>query len=198
MNRVGAPNGLRTRFAETDMADLALLDQLAHCADGIFDGNFRVDTVQVVEIDVIGLQASYGRLARFRHVLRPSVDISPFCPRPRLTAEITELARQDDLAALSFERLGQQLFIVAVVMVRRIDKVDAEVDGAMNDRDIALRVGVAQLSLKRRTAKTDRRNLQARLAEKTILHGNVFLADGRVACRGAACCAPTVSVANSS
>ena len=75
-----------------------------------------------------------------------------------MTAQVTKLTRQNDLAALSFERLGQQLFVVAVVVVRRIDKVDAEVDGAMNDRDIAFLVRFAQLSLKRRTAKTDRGN----------------------------------------
>jgi hypothetical protein len=54
VNRVAAPDRLGRRLAESDVTDLAFLDQLGHCADGLLDRHVRVDAVLVVEVDVVG------------------------------------------------------------------------------------------------------------------------------------------------
>src|SRR4029434_677259 len=72
--------------------------------------------------------------------------------------------------------LCQQLLVVAVVVVRCVDEVDAKFNGAMNHRDVALLIDVAELALKSRTAKADRRDLQAIFTEISISHAIAELA----------------------
>ena len=46
----------RRRLRQTGIAHLALPDQIAHRADGVFDGNIGIDARGVIEIDVIDAQ----------------------------------------------------------------------------------------------------------------------------------------------
>jgi hypothetical protein len=39
------------------VADLAVLDEVGECADGVLDRCARVDAVLVVEVDVVGAEA---------------------------------------------------------------------------------------------------------------------------------------------
>jgi hypothetical protein len=56
-------------------------------------------------------------------------------------------------------------------MIGGIDEIHADFDGTEHHGDGLFFTGIAQLALKRRTAVADRRNFQAILAEKAILHG---------------------------
>ena len=59
------------------------------------------------------------------------------------------------MPALALERLGKELFVVAVVMIGRVDKIHADVDGPMKHGNRLLFVSIAELALKRRTAVAD-------------------------------------------
>ena len=58
MHRVGVADGVGSRFRQPEVDDLARLDELLDGAGDVFDGNCRVDTMLVVEIDAIGAQAA--------------------------------------------------------------------------------------------------------------------------------------------
>jgi hypothetical protein len=96
------------------------------------------------------------------------------------------------LAPFSVQSFGQQLFIVTVVVIRRVNEVDAEIDASMDDVNVALFVRVVELALKCRAAITDGRDFQTFLAEITILHVNEFFSavgagDSRFAVRSSHC-----------
>jgi hypothetical protein len=101
-----------------------------------------------------------------------------------LTPKIAELARQYDLITLSAKRLGQQFFIVPVIVVRRVDKVDAQIDGPMKNVDRLLLTDITKLSDKGWTAVADRGNFEALFTEITIVHLN-FLPLGNKAINSA-------------
>ena len=51
-----APNRLHPRFRQTEVLDLALLDQLFHGARDILDRHLGIDAMLVEEIDDVDLQ----------------------------------------------------------------------------------------------------------------------------------------------
>src|SRR5207248_6233479 len=57
MDGVGSPNRLRSRLGQTQEADLPGLHELSHGADGLLDGNRRVDPMLVVEVDMVEAKA---------------------------------------------------------------------------------------------------------------------------------------------
>src|SRR3546814_3827325 len=65
------------------MAHLAGLDQLLHRAHRLLDRRFRIDTMKIVEIDVVDPEPPQRPLARRLHILRPAIDRLPADPRHR-------------------------------------------------------------------------------------------------------------------
>src|SRR6185437_5306851 len=126
MNRVSAANRLRPGFAQSEVAHLSLLYELGHCANGLFDRYFRIDAVQIVEIDIIGLQSPQRILTSPENIFRLSFHFT--ASRPWLPAQITKLGREHHRAAFAFERSSEHLFVVAVVVIRGIDEIDAYLD----------------------------------------------------------------------
>jgi hypothetical protein len=57
---VGGVQLLAGHFRQPDMPDLALLDQLGECANGVRERHLGVDEVEVVQVDVIGAEAQQG------------------------------------------------------------------------------------------------------------------------------------------
>jgi len=53
MHRVGAADRGWAGLGQADVADLAFCDEISERADGVLDGRVRVDTVLVVQVDVI-------------------------------------------------------------------------------------------------------------------------------------------------
>jgi hypothetical protein len=82
---------------------------------------------------------------------------------------------QARLDPLALECFGEEFFIVAIVVVRRIDEVDTEIDSPMKHIDISPLIGITELSLKRWTAITDGGYFQLLLAQIPMLHATMLL-----------------------
>ncbi|MNW64805.1 hypothetical protein D3C74_431200 [compost metagenome] len=50
------PNLIRRCFRKAKEADFTFLHKLSHSADGLFDGDVRVNTMLIVQVDVICAQ----------------------------------------------------------------------------------------------------------------------------------------------
>src|SRR5260370_2647717 len=95
---VRAPHGLRRRMRQPEVADLALLGEIGHGADGFFDRHGAVDTMLVVEIDVLDPEALQRRVAGVFHVFRPAVDAHPL---PFGSAHVADFSSQSYLVAFT-------------------------------------------------------------------------------------------------
>jgi len=73
LNCMGAANGFRGRFRQSEVLYLAFLNQILHSARYIFDRNIQVDTMLVVKIDGIDLEPLERSLRRLFDVLWPAV-----------------------------------------------------------------------------------------------------------------------------
>ena len=58
LHGVGAADRARRRLRHPEVADLPGLDQVAHGAGGVLDGDLRVDAVLVEQVDVVDAQPS--------------------------------------------------------------------------------------------------------------------------------------------
>ena len=63
LDLAGTPQGFGAALGETKVLDLALILKFLHLADGFLDGSLLVDTVAVVEIDVLHTEALQRALA---------------------------------------------------------------------------------------------------------------------------------------
>ena len=176
MHRVGAAHGGRGGLGEAEVPHLALLDQPGHGADGVLDGHARIHPVLVVEVDAVDAQPLEARLAGLRHVLGPAVDPGGAVRLP----QVAELGGQHHPVALAPEGPAQQLLVLPpAVHVGGVQEVDAQVEGAVDDRDglrvVALAVDVGH----GHAPESDGRDGQCALAECTLLH-EILLRVGKV------------------
>ena len=74
LDGMGAADGLRARFGEAEVLDLALLDQLLHRPGHVFDRHVGVDAVLIEQIDDVGLQPLERGLGDLLDMLRPAVE----------------------------------------------------------------------------------------------------------------------------
>ena len=144
------------------------MHEARHGVYSLFDGHLRIHAVQIVKVDSVGFEPTQRVLAGPRDILRPPFHLPPL--GPRLAAQVAELGREYDGRALSFERLGEDLFVVPVVMISGVNEIDADINGATQNGSRLFLVRLAQVSLKRRTTVADGRYLQAFFSEKTVLH----------------------------
>jgi hypothetical protein len=160
---VRATQGLRCRFAQADVTDLALLDELGQRADRLLDGDVGIDAMLVVEVDVVGAEALERSFDRAADVLR----------RPVLTAHgrhvarvggvhaQVELRRDDVLVAAALDRAtDQQLVRQGAVDLRRVEEVDAEPESAMDRLDGLVLVSRAVESGHPHATEPDRGDLE--------------------------------------
>src|SRR4051794_22636703 len=75
-------------LGEPEVADLALLHELGHRADGLLDRRLLVDAVLVVEVDGVHAEALERRLARLAHVAGVAADAEELAV---LAAHVAEL-----------------------------------------------------------------------------------------------------------
>jgi hypothetical protein len=66
---------LGARFAQAEVSHLSLLHQFRHGADGLFDGDVRIDAVLVEQVDMVDPQPSERTFAGIAHVSRTAVDV---------------------------------------------------------------------------------------------------------------------------
>ncbi len=130
-----APDRVRRRLAEPDMANLALRDELGHRADGLLDRDVRVDAVLVVEVDVVGVELPERDLDRALDVLSGSIEGTQrrHVPRGRVVHPTGELGRDHDVVAAPLDRPADELLVgQRAVQLRRVKEVDPEFEGAVD------------------------------------------------------------------
>jgi len=102
------------------------VDQSVQGAQGVGDGGGGVRPVQLVEIDVVGPEATQAALDRLDHV----AGCGP--PGPSGAHRTPELGSDDHLVAVPAQRLTEPLFAVAVG-VGGVKEGDTGVEGRLHD-----------------------------------------------------------------
>jgi hypothetical protein len=117
--------------------------------------------VLVIKIDDLDAQALEARLARGDDEFRPAVG-----ELAATAADIAEFGRQHHAAAPPFDRLADQLFIVArAVGVGGIEERDAAIERLVNKRNAFIVAARAVDAGKRHAAESDYRHGDAGGAE---------------------------------
>jgi large subunit ribosomal protein L32 len=122
MNGVRATDCLRGCLREAEVAHLAGGDELCHRTDGLLDGRLRVDTVLVVEVDVVRAEPLQRPVDRRTDVLGPSV-------RTTVAEGADELRGEDETVAPALDRPADELFVrAAAVELGRVEERDPELE----------------------------------------------------------------------
>jgi hypothetical protein len=130
----GTANGGRRRFGEAEVSHLAFLDQQCHGAHRFFDRYARVHPVLVIQIDMTDSGSLETRIACATHVLGASVDAEECAVR---TAHAAKFGGEHDLVTPRLQHLSQQALIgTETVRVGGIQKVDADIEGGVEDAQI--------------------------------------------------------------
>ena len=152
-----------------DRADLAAADQVGQCGEGLLDVGAGVGAVELVEVDVVGLQAT-------QRVLHGGDDPAP---RGALLVRVlagraaehraAELGGEHDLVPAPFQGLADDVLGVAVG-VGGVDEVDAGVQRLVDDAGRVLG-GIAHGCGEHQGAQGVGADLDAGPAEGAVLHG---------------------------
>src|SRR5581483_3552899 len=171
MYAVGAANGCRGGFRQTQVANLALPDEIGHGADGLLNRRFGIDAVLVIEIDEIDVQALERGIAACPDVFGAAVDTQEFSIRRALVAE---LGRQHNLITTSLNSLAyQDLILERAVHVGGIEEIDAAVEREVNGGDGFGIVGRAIELRHAHASETQARDFQAETAQGNLVHTNI-------------------------
>ena len=152
--------------AGADVAHLAGADQVVEGAQCLVDGDVGLRPVDLVEVDVVGLQAAQARLALLDDVaaaVAQHVGVS-------VVHLAVHLGGQNDLGALAvaLQRLAGHFFAApAAVDVGRIEEVDAGVDGAVDDR-----IGIigGGLAAEHHAAQAELADFHTGASQRTVFH----------------------------
>ena len=148
-----------------DRADLAAVDQVRQRGQRLLDVGVGVRPVDLVEVDVVGLQAAQ-RVLDLGH--DPAPGVAPLVGV--IAHRACTLGRQDDVVAASLERLAHDLFgLAAGVRVGGVDEVDPGVQRLVDDADRVVVVGVADGPEHHRAERVGT-DLDAGPAEGAVLH----------------------------
>ncbi|SNY46838.1 hypothetical protein SAMN05421748_10815 [Paractinoplanes atraurantiacus] len=129
----------RRRVGGADRTDLAAAYEIGQGRQGLLQVGARIEAVDLVEVDVVGAQAAQGVLDR-RHdpAAGGALPVRVVAHRP------AELGGDHDAVAAALQGLADDLLGFAVrVDVRRVDEVDAGVQGLVHDADGLVVVGIA-------------------------------------------------------
>ena len=118
----------RRRLGQTEVLDLALLDQTPDGARDVFDRHVRIHAVLIEEIDRIDTEPFQRALRDLLDVLRSAVHGIQFAFVGRVERE-PELRGDHHLVAQRSERLAHELFVhERTVGFRGVEERDAELD----------------------------------------------------------------------
>src|SRR5437588_12863627 len=106
MDGVRALDRLWRSFAQSDVAHLPVLDELAHRSYCLLDRHVRIDPVLVVEVDVVGPQAPQRAVDRLPDVVRRTVERTDggHLARDGLVHPPRELRRHNEPLTAPFDR----------------------------------------------------------------------------------------------
>ena len=168
MHPVGAPDRRGAGLGQRDEARLALLHQSRHGPHRLLDWDVGVHPGQAEYVQALDVQAPQAVLAHPREVLRrPSASDPARVGRPGAAG----LRVDNHTLPAALQGPGDEVVVVTVAVARRrIEKVDAQVDGHVNRGhrlvivDAPLRAGHAH------AAQTQGRNRQVRRPKLAVLH----------------------------
>jgi hypothetical protein len=115
------------------------VDEVGERAERLVEVGVRVRAVDLVEVDVVGAEPA-------QRVLDLGDDPAPRDPAPVriLTHRAEHLGGEHDVVATAFERLADDLLgLTGGVDVGGVDEVDAGVEGAVDDADRVVVIGIA-------------------------------------------------------
>ena len=139
MDRVSAPDRLGRRLAQSEMTDLALLDQLPHRSHRLLDLDVRVDAVLVVEVDVIGAEPLQGAFHRAADMLCRAVERADRRHLARLRRRLDppcELGRDHVFVSMPLDRTADELLVGhRPVQLCGIQEADPELQRTPDGRD---------------------------------------------------------------
>lgn len=120
-------------FAEAEGLDFSGLDEFFHSADCFFDGYFGIDSVLVVEVDLLDAEALEGCVAGLAHVLGATANATVFRVA---AADDAELGGNLDLVAPSSDRFSDELLIGSrSVHVGGVEELDTAIEGGVYKLD---------------------------------------------------------------
>ncbi len=125
---MGAPKGDGRHLAQADPFDLAGSDQIGQCADRVLDRHHAIDAMQIEQINHIDPQTPQAFVASLHHRFGAGV-------HPRRAATLVEnhaeLRGHNQFARAALQRATQQ-FLAAGIHRRRIEEIDTEIDGTVD------------------------------------------------------------------
>jgi hypothetical protein len=136
------------------MAYLASTHQFSHCAHRLFNGNFRINAVEVINIYMLYAQTFQRLVTGTAHILRCTIHSPSFAGGIRHDTELR--CEYDLVTSPSSEGLTNFYFRISID-VCGIKKVDIQVKRTVNQRNCGLFI----LS----TARVDIRNADAHTSE---------------------------------
>src|SRR5207247_1991813 len=133
MDLGSAADGLGGGLGESQKTHLALGNQLAHGANGFFDGCLRVNAVLIVEVNNFHAQPFEAGVAAGANVFGPAIDANEAAGR---VTDVAKFGGQHDLAAPAAHGLADKDFVrPGAVNVSRVEEVHTQVEGAVNGGD---------------------------------------------------------------
>src|SRR5690606_22864684 len=176
LHGVRTPDRCGAGFGQTEMAYLALRNQVAHRAGDVLHWYFRVYAMLVQQVDVIRAQALERFICRATDPLRPAVQRCA-----HLCLGETELGSQHDRIAEWLHRFPQQIFIrPRPVYFSGVEEGHPALEGGADQPDRQLPVGRRVVGkTEAHAAQAERGDFQAAAAEFTGVHGWSLLAVDR-------------------
>src|SRR2546427_9448916 len=107
MHLVRAPEGAAARLGKREIAHLALVDQLFHCAHGILDRHPGVDAMQPVDIDHFHAEALERSITSLRHVTGMTRR-DTFGKLEAAQAHVPEFRGEEHAVAFAFDRRSEE------------------------------------------------------------------------------------------
>ena len=133
MDRVGTADRLGRGLGQAEVTDLPLCDQPGESAHGLLDRCRGVDSVLVVEVDVVGVEPPQRALDRKSDVGGSAVEVAGSVADVR---DHPELGGEDDVVTPTPEGPPDQLLVrVGPVHLRGVDEGDTQLEGTMDRRD---------------------------------------------------------------
>src|SRR6476661_10275974 len=155
-------------LGESEILHLPLFHEIRHRADCLFDWRLLIDSVLVIQIDVLDAEASERFFARPPDVGRTSVQA---VPRTIGRTDVAELGRYDEVIAPALYRATNELLVrERAIRVSRVEKGDAQLEGAVDRGErfdfVAARIEVGHAH----AAEAEGRDGESLRTETTRLH----------------------------
>ena len=115
---MGFAQGAGRHLRQTNGLDLALAHQVAQCAHTVFDRHFFVPTVQVIQVDHIGLEAAKCVFAGLFDGFGAAVDDAHFAAVALFHALHAAFAGQREAVAVRLHHLAHQRLVGAKAIQR--------------------------------------------------------------------------------